>query len=381
MPRERAGRRAAPPRRRTSPAGCGRSRNPCSSRLPLRLGRCRWCPGAAPHIRASMIPYSARDLRQRCFWIKRARRGRSRQALGPLPEWDLADLYPGRDSPELRARPGGAGRRRGGVPGALRGQARGSVGRRTRRRGRGIRAAAGNRRPDHELCRAAARRQCRRPRDRAASSRRCTSASTRSRPSCCSSRWNSTGSTTPRSTPSWPTRRWRITGRGCATCARCGRTSSATSWKSCCTRNRSPAAPPGCGCSTRPIAELRFPFRGRELTEAEAMHLLSDPDGAVRREAALSIGEVLGKNGRVFALITNTLAKDKEIEDRWRKFPAADLGAQPVEFCRGRGRRRADRGGARQLPEPVAPLLPAEGALVRGRAIAVLGPQRAAAGR
>ena len=27
------------------------------------------------------------------------------------------------------------------------------------------------------------------------------------------------------------------------------------------------------------------------------MHLLSDPDGAVRREAALSIGEVLGKNG------------------------------------------------------------------------------------
>ena len=69
------------------------------------------------------------------------------------------------------------------------------------------------------------------------------------------------------------------------------------------------------------MAELRFPFRGRELTEAEAMHLLSDPDGAVRREAALSIGEVLGKNGRVFALITNTLAKDKEIEDRWRKFP------------------------------------------------------------
>ncbi|MGD9615743.1 MAG: M3 family oligoendopeptidase [Alphaproteobacteria bacterium] len=69
------------------------------------------------------------------------------------------------------------------------------------------------------------------------------------------------------------------------------------------------------------IAELRFPFRGRELTEAEAMHLLSDPDGAVRCEAAVSIGEVLGRNGRLFALITNTLAKDKEIEDRWRKFP------------------------------------------------------------
>src|SRR5204863_3441469 len=69
------------------------------------------------------------------------------------------------------------------------------------------------------------------------------------------------------------------------------------------------------------IAELRFPFRGRELTEPEAMHLLSDRDGAVRKEAALSIGEVLGRQGRLFSLITNTLAKDKEIEDRWRKFP------------------------------------------------------------
>jgi oligoendopeptidase F len=69
------------------------------------------------------------------------------------------------------------------------------------------------------------------------------------------------------------------------------------------------------------IAELRFPFRGRELTEPEALDLLSDKDPEVRREAAQIIGEVLGKNTRTFALITNTLAKDKEIEDRWRRFP------------------------------------------------------------
>jgi oligoendopeptidase F len=68
-------------------------------------------------------------------------------------------------------------------------------------------------------------------------------------------------------------------------------------------------------------ADLRFPFRGEALTEAAAMHLLSDRDGGVRREAAETIGAVLGENRRVFALITNTLAKDKEIEDRWRKFP------------------------------------------------------------
>jgi oligoendopeptidase F len=68
------------------------------------------------------------------------------------------------------------------------------------------------------------------------------------------------------------------------------------------------------------IADLRFPFRGKELTEPEALDLLSDRDPETRREAALTIGEVLGKNTRTFALITNTLAKDKEIEDRWRRF-------------------------------------------------------------
>ncbi|MBV9861491.1 MAG: M3 family oligoendopeptidase [Alphaproteobacteria bacterium] len=69
------------------------------------------------------------------------------------------------------------------------------------------------------------------------------------------------------------------------------------------------------------IADLRFPFRGRELTEPEALHLLSDREPEVRREAALTIGEVLGHHARTFALITNTLAKDKEVEDRWRGFP------------------------------------------------------------
>jgi oligoendopeptidase F len=69
------------------------------------------------------------------------------------------------------------------------------------------------------------------------------------------------------------------------------------------------------------IADLRFPVRGKELTEPEALDLLSSADPEIRREAALSIGAVLGRHERIFALITNTLAKDKEIEDRWRRFP------------------------------------------------------------
>jgi len=78
------------------------------------------------------------------------------------------------------------------------------------------------------------------------------------------------------------------------------------------------------------MADLRFPFEtgtGVELlTESETLHKLSDKDGAVRRQAGLSLGRVLGENIRQFALITNTLAKDKEIDDRWRSY------AQPVSY-------------------------------------------------
>ena len=70
------------------------------------------------------------------------------------------------------------------------------------------------------------------------------------------------------------------------------------------------------------LASLRFPMGGKELTDAEILHLLSDKDEAKRREAAKSLAKVLGENARLFALVTNTLAKDKEIEDRWRRFPA-----------------------------------------------------------
>ena len=68
------------------------------------------------------------------------------------------------------------------------------------------------------------------------------------------------------------------------------------------------------------MAGLRFPYRGRELTSTEILDLLSDHDGKARKDAAKSVGGVLGDNIRLFSLITNTLAKDKEIEDRWRSF-------------------------------------------------------------
>ncbi|GBD44072.1 Oligoendopeptidase F, plasmid [bacterium HR40] len=68
-------------------------------------------------------------------------------------------------------------------------------------------------------------------------------------------------------------------------------------------------------------AALRFPFDGRELTTAEIFDRLQSRDRDERRRAAAAISEVLGRHVRLFARILNTIAKDKHLEDSWRKFP------------------------------------------------------------
>lgn len=66
------------------------------------------------------------------------------------------------------------------------------------------------------------------------------------------------------------------------------------------------------------IASLEFPFQGEKLGSAELLNKMTSRDGAERKEAAQSLGRVLGENIRLFAHITNTLTKDKETEDKWR---------------------------------------------------------------
>lgn len=68
------------------------------------------------------------------------------------------------------------------------------------------------------------------------------------------------------------------------------------------------------------MADLRFPMNGEELTMSDVANMLSSTKVAERKAAAKSIGDVLGKNIKLLAHITNTLAKDKEIDDRLRKF-------------------------------------------------------------
>jgi oligoendopeptidase F len=68
------------------------------------------------------------------------------------------------------------------------------------------------------------------------------------------------------------------------------------------------------------IAALRFKVEGKELAIEPTLTLLQDRAPAKRRAAAQALARTFKANERTFALITNTLAKDKEISDRWRGF-------------------------------------------------------------
>lgn len=68
------------------------------------------------------------------------------------------------------------------------------------------------------------------------------------------------------------------------------------------------------------ISGLRFKVAGKDLAIEPTLNLLQDRDGAKRRMAAEALAKTFKANERTFALITNTLAKDKDISDRWRGF-------------------------------------------------------------
>ena len=68
------------------------------------------------------------------------------------------------------------------------------------------------------------------------------------------------------------------------------------------------------------IAGLRFKVGGKELAIEPTLNLLQDREPAKRKAAGQALAKTFKANERTFALITNTLAKDKEISDRWRGF-------------------------------------------------------------
>ena len=67
-------------------------------------------------------------------------------------------------------------------------------------------------------------------------------------------------------------------------------------------------------------ASMRCKVGDEELTLTAALNRLTDPVAERRKTAAKAIGAALGDQARLFTLITNVLAKDKAVEDEWRKF-------------------------------------------------------------
>ncbi len=75
------------------------------------------------------------------------------------------------------------------------------------------------------------------------------------------------------------------------------------------------------------MADLRFPVktgkRVKDMTLSGTLNLLSDKKASVRKQGALALSRGLDGKIRTLTLITNTLAKDKAIEDQWRRYPKA----------------------------------------------------------
>ena len=67
----------------------------------------------------------------------------------------------------------------------------------------------------------------------------------------------------------------------------------------------------------------RMPVKvGREhLNLPQALNRLSDADPGVRKASAQGLAKALEENSPTIALCLNTLAFEKQIEDRWRRFP------------------------------------------------------------
>lgn len=68
------------------------------------------------------------------------------------------------------------------------------------------------------------------------------------------------------------------------------------------------------------LAALRVKAGKDELTLAEALNRLSDPKAERRKAAAEGLNEALAARATTMGLVLNTVAQEKALEDRWRKF-------------------------------------------------------------
>ena len=73
------------------------------------------------------------------------------------------------------------------------------------------------------------------------------------------------------------------------------------------------------------MAELKFKVDNHDLGLEEVLNNMSSEKRDLREKSAKSLAGELAKNIKLFSRITNTLIKEKAIEDNWRKFPSPDF--------------------------------------------------------
>ena len=74
------------------------------------------------------------------------------------------------------------------------------------------------------------------------------------------------------------------------------------------------------------IAGLEFTVQGEDLNIEGTLNLLTEQDRATRQAASEELARVFANNIRTFARVHNTQAKEKEIMDRWRGMPTPQTG-------------------------------------------------------
>ena len=85
--------------------------------------------------------------------------------------------------------------------------------------------------------------------------------------------------------------------------------------------DRGPAVANWSRLSEETLAALTAKAGGETLTLSEVLNRMSDPDGGRRKQAAQALAKSLETRAPTLALCLNTLAFEKQVEDRWRKYP------------------------------------------------------------
>jgi oligoendopeptidase F len=90
--------------------------------------------------------------------------------------------------------------------------------------------------------------------------------------------------------------------------------------------DRGPAVANWSRLSDETLGKLTARVGGETLTLSETLNRMSDPDGTRRKQAATGLAKALEQRTPTLALCLNTLAFEKQVEDRWRKYPDPAAG-------------------------------------------------------